>query len=122
MQISVYFFHHKITDKLLHRHTVRVIGVYFRRTELYLGLALEYRVLERYGYSRHKSHTYIGIFHIFTVKVSDTLTEILAESTLVRTALYRMLSIYKRIVLLAVLIGMCEYYLYIFALEVYYRV
>ena len=113
MQISVYFTCYEVADKLLYGRAVWVLRIDFCRTELRLGLALEYRVLHRDRYRRYEPHTNIGILHIFTVKLADTFAEIFAKCTLMSPAVYRMLPIYKGVILLAILVCMSESYLYI---------
>ena len=122
MQISVYFTCYEVADKLLYGRAVWVLRIDFSRTEFCFGLALEYRVLHRDRYRRYKSHTNIGILHIFTVKLADTFAEIFAECTLMSPAVYGMLPIYKRIILFAILVCMSKSYLYIVVFEVYDRI
>ena len=84
-------------------------------TKLNLGLALEYWLFYVDSYGSHDTITDIGIFIVLIEEFLYSLCDMLLEGTLMSTALSGMLTIYERMVFLAILISMGESNLYILA-------
>ena len=119
MQIVVHLVLDEVADILVHADAV---GAHGERSELNLGLTLEHRLLNIDGYGSHEAVADVGIFKVFVEKLLYRAGYVLLERALVSTALRGVLSVYERVILLAILVGVCERNLDVFALEVYYRV
>ena len=88
-----------------------------RRAEFYLCLAFKDRLLHIDGNSGHDTRSDVTIL-ILAEKLLDGLGNMLLEGTLVCAALCGVLSVDKRVVLLAILVGMGEGYLDVVTLQV----
>ena len=115
VQEIVHLLFDEITHIFIHRHSVRTHG---QRTEFDLGLTFKHRFLHIDGNGRHDAVSDIPILEVLVIKLLDGLGNMLLESTLMSATLRRMLSVHERIVLLAILIGMREGYLYVLTLHV----
>ena len=93
-------------------------GCHRQRAELDLRLALKHRFLHVQGNSGDDASTDIDILKVFLEKLLDSLCDMLLEGALMGTALRGVLSVDKTVVFLAVLVGMGEGYLDVFALQV----
>ena len=89
--------------------------------EFYLRLALEHRLFNVYGYGCHDAVAYVAIL-VFSEELLYGAGNMLLESALMGTALCCMLTVDKGVVLLTVLVGVGEGYLYVFALKVNDRI
>ena len=97
------------------------IGGHRKRTEFDLGLTLEHRLLNIDGNGCHDTCTDIAIL-IFAVELLNGTGNMLFKRTLVSTTLSGVLAINKRVVLLAILIGMGKSYLDVVALKMHNRI
>ena len=105
----------EIAHILIHRHSV---GAHRQRAQLDLGLALKHRFLHVDGNGRHDAVSDIAVFEVLVVELLDGLGNVLLERALMGAALRGVLSVYERIVLLAILVGMGKGYLDVLALHV----
>ena len=92
-------------------------GGHRERAKLDLGLALEHRLLDIQRDGCHDTCTDVAILEVLLEELLDGLGNMFLESTLVGSALRGVLTIDKRIVLLAILIGMGEGNLDILSLQ-----
>ena len=116
VQVVVYLFLDKVGHILVDRLASRC---HQRRPQLDLGLAFKHRFLHIDGDSRHQAVADIGIFVALVEKLLDGTGYMLLESALMRASLRGMLSVDETMVLLAILVGMGEGNLDIFALHVH---
>ena len=86
-------------------------------TKLSLCLTFEHRFFYIQSYRGHNTVTDIGIFLVLVIKLLDGTGNMFLQCTLVCTALCGMLTIYERIIFLAVLIGMREGYFNVFSFQ-----
>ena len=77
------------------------------RTQLDLRLTLEDRLLDIDGDSRHHTCSDVAIL-VFAKELLDGLGNMFLESTLMGATLCGVLSVYERVILLAILVGMGE--------------
>ena len=98
--------------------TYTAVGHHRERTKLNLGLALEHRLLHIDGYGSHNAVANVAILEVLVIELLDGLGDMLLEGTLMSTALGGMLTVDKRVILLAILVGMGEGNLDVLALEV----
>ena len=110
MQIIIQFLFQEIADKLCDG---RSIGSHVFRTELGLGLRLEYRFFHLDTDCRYHTVTNIGIFEILGIKLLNRTGSRFSESSQVRSSLRRMLPVHKRIIFLAILVAVRDNHLYI---------
>ena len=115
MQEVVYLKLHKVANILVDALST---GSHLQRAELNLGLTLEHRFLNIYGYGSHKSVANVGELVVLAEELLYGAGYMLLEGTLMSTSLGGMLTIDKRVILLAILVGMGESYLYVLALDV----
>ena len=92
-------------------------GIHRQRAQFYLRLALEHWFFHVDGYSRNNTVSDVTIFNVLAGKFLNSLCYMLLESALMSTSLRGVLTIDKRMILLSILIGMSERYLYILALN-----
>ena len=92
---------------------------HLQRAELNLGLALKHRFFHVDGYGSHKAVAYVGELVVLAEELLYGARYVLLEGALVGAALGGVLSVDKRVILLAILVGMCKGYLYVLALDVY---
>ena len=93
-------------------------GSHLQRAELDLGLALKHGLLHVYGYGSHQTVAYVAKLVVFVEKLLDCSRYVFLEGTLVCASLCGVLSVYERVIFLAILVGVCERYLYVLALGV----
>ena len=116
MQKIVNFLLYEITHKLVHTHTAQLVrvavavlvGRHIGRAEFYLGLTLERRLNDVDGDGCHNAAANVREFKILLIKILYCARKMLTQSTLVRSALRGVLTIDKRIIILAVLVDMGE--------------
>ena len=106
----LFFLFQEIADKLCDG---RSLGSHVFRTELGLGLRLEYRFFHLDTDCRYHTVTNIGIFEILGIKLLNRTGSRLSESSQVCSSLRRMLPVHKRIIFLAILVAMRDNHLYI---------
>ena len=97
------------------------IGGHRERTEFDLGLTLEHRLLNINGNGRNDTCTDVAIL-IFAVELLNGTGDMFLESTLVSTTLSGVLAVNKRVILLAILIGMGKSNLDVVALKMHNRI
>ena len=119
VQIVVHFELHEVAYVLVYAFA---FGCHLQRTELNLGLTLKHRLLNIDGYGCNQTVTNVGELIVLAEKVLDGAGDVLLERALMSSALSGMLSVDKRVIFFAILIGMCEGYLYVFALHVNDRI
>ena len=130
VQIVIDFALDKVTDELVDayaRQRIRITIFIFLwghicRAELNFCLAFESRFNDIYSDGSYNSATNVLRLEIFAVVFLDGAGNVLLECALVSTTLRGVLSVYKRIVFLAVLVGVCECNLDVVALEVDMRI
>ena len=116
MQVVVYFLFDEVAHILVDGNPV---GAHGERTKFYLCLALEHRLFHIHGDGCHQPVANVAIFEVLARKFLDGLGDMLLECALVRAALGGVLTVDERMILLAILVGMGEGYLYVLALHVY---
>ena len=92
---------------------------HLQRAELNLGLALKHRLFHVYGNGSHKAVAYVGELVVLAEELLYGARYVLLEGALVGAALCGVLSVDKRVILLAILVGMRKGYLYVLALDMY---
>ena len=117
VQVVVHLGLHEVAHILVYAHpAARRHG---ERTELYLCLALKHGLLDVDGYGGHEPVAYVGVLEVLAVELLDGAGNVLLERALVGASLRGVLSIDKRVVLLAILVGVGEGNLDVLARQVY---
>ena len=124
MQVVIHFGFYKIAYIFIHRRSgglsfLRDSGPHVVAPKLGFSLTLEHRFFHVDGYSRHQSVTNICEIEILVEELLNSARQMLLQRTLVRTALGRMLTVDKRIILLAILVGMRKGYLNVLTLQMH---
>ena len=119
MQIIVHFLLDEVANVFVYAYTFRT---HSERSELNLCLTFKHRLLNVYGNGGHKTISYITIFKVFAREFLYSACNMFLERALMSTSLGCMLSVNERVIFLTILIGVCECYLDILPLEMYYRV
>ena len=115
VQEVVHFGFYEVAHVFVYAHTTsRGHG---ERTELNLRLTFKHRFLHVDGDGRHETVTNVGVFEVFAEEFLYCLGNMLLERTLVSTALCGVLSVDKRMIFLAILVGMGECNLDVLSLE-----
>ena len=115
MQEVVHLQFDEVAHILIDRNTT---GTHCQRTQFNLRLTLEHWFFDVHRNSRHNTVTDVTILKILVVELFDGLGDVLLEGTLMGTALCRVLTVHKRIIFLAILVGMGESNLDVLALHV----
>ena len=110
----------KVIDELIDGDAAG--GAHVLGTEFDLGLALEDRLFHVDGDRAHHAVADVGELLVLVEKLLDRPSDRFAESRLVRTALDGMLTVDERVILVAVLVGVGEGNLDVFALDMNDRV
>ena len=110
MQVVVHLCLDEITHILIHADTTRT---HCLRTQFDLRLTLEHRFFHIHGNGCYQSVTDIAVFQVLIKILLDGTGDMLLESRLVCSTLCGMLTVYERMVFLAILIGVREGNLYI---------
>ena len=119
VQIVIDLLLDEVADVFIDAHTA--IGGHRERTEFDLGLTLEHGFLDVDGNGGYDTCTNVAVL-VFAVELLDGTGNMLFKRTLVGTTLSGVLTVNKRVILLAILIGMGESYLDIFALKMHNRI
>ena len=124
MQVVVYLGLDEITHKLVDARSGRLVFLRYGRphvvrSEFGLGLAFEHRFFHIESNGRYNPVSDIGEFLILVVEFLDGTSDVFLQGTLMRTPLGGVLTVHKRIVLFAILVGMRESDFNILALQVY---
>ena len=120
MQIIVKLLLDEIAHIFGHRRTV---GAHVARVELRFGLRLKHRLLHFHRHSRLDTAAYIAVFKIgLAQKILYRSRNGLLECREVRTAQRRVLTVDKRIIFLAILIGMGNRHFYVLPLQMNYGI
>ena len=124
VQIVVYLGLDEIAHKLVDARSgwlvfLRHGGPHIVRSKFGLGLAFEHRFFHIESNGRYNPVSDIGEFLILVVEFLDGTGNVFLQGTLMRTALGSVLTVHKRIILFAILVGMRESDFNILALQVY---
>ncbi len=126
VQVVVHLLLDEVAHIFINRGGHGVVGVdrrggrrHGQRAQLDLRLALEHGLLYVQRYGGHDAGAYVAVLEVLLEELLDGLGYVLLEGTLVGAALRGVLSVDEAVVLLAVLVGMGEGYLYVLALQVY---
>ena len=106
---------YEVVDEFIYR---RSAFPHHRASELYLRLRLEDWFYHLYADGRHYAVANVGILKILCKELLDSARKSLAECRLVSSALGGVLTVDKRVELLAILCRVCDYQLYVLVLEV----
>ena len=120
MQVVVELQANKVVDELVDGDAACRAHIF--RAEFDFRLALEHGFFDIDGNSAYYAVADVGEFLILAVELLDRSADSLAEGSLVCTALYGVLTVDERVILLTCLVGVCEGYLYIFAHDVNDRI
>ena len=115
VQIVVYLLFHKVAHIFVDAFAV---GSHLCRAQFNLRLAFEHRFLHVDGNCCHQSVSDVGIL-IFSEELLDGSGNMFLEGTLVSSALRGVLSVHKRVILFAILVGVCKGNLNVFSFHVY---
>ena len=118
VEVVVNLLFYEVADVFVYR---LAFGSHERGAQFYLRLALKNRLLNVDGDSCHEAVSYVAVL-IFAEELLDSAGYVLLEGSLVGTALRGVLAVDERVVLLAVLVGVGESYLDIFAAHMHYGV
>ena len=118
MQIIIHLRLYEVTYVFVYRNAV---WRHCERAQLNLCLRLEYWLLYVYGDGSNESIAYVAVF-IFAEVFLHRSCQMFLEGALVGSALRSVLTIYERIILLAILVSVSEGYLYVLPLHVDYRI
>ena len=119
MQVVVYFTLQEVAHILVNRFST---WSHLCAAKFYLCLAFKDRFLNIDGYGCHYAVPDVGIFIAFVEELLYGLSDMLLECALMRSTLRGMLSIDKRVVFFAILVGMCKGYLDVFSYNMNYRI
>jgi len=109
----------EVAHKLGHRGPV---GTYVTRAQLHLGLRLEYRLLHAYGDGGDHTVADVAVLEVAPEVLLERAAHRLLEGCQVCAPLGGMLTVDKRVVLLAILVGVSNRHLDVIALEMDYRI
>ena len=115
MQIVIEFLLYKIAHKLCHR---RSIGTHVARTEFGFSLRFKHRFFNLNRNRCNHSITNVGIFKIAIEVFFNCTRHHLFKRSEVSTSLSCVLTIHKRVIFLAILIGVSDYHLNILTRKV----
>ena len=126
VQVVVYLFLDEVADKLVDAHAAQrerlavfvLVGRHGERTEFDFRLRLEHWLNHTHGDGRHQSVAHVLHVVVLAEILLDGARDVLFEGTLVRTALRGVLSVDERVVFLAILPGVGEGDVDVFAFEV----
>ena len=118
MQIVVNLLFYEVTNIFVY---TLAIWCHVCRTKLYLRLTLEDRFLDVDGYGSNDTITDIAIL-IFSEELLYGACYVLLKSALMGTSLCSVLTIYKGVILLTILVGMCEGNFYVFTFKMNDRI
>ena len=111
---------YEVTYVFVYAHAA--VGCHGERAEFYFRLTFKHWLLNVYGNGRHKAVAYVAVFEVLVEEFLYRLGYVLFECALVRTALSGVLTIDKRMVLLAILVGVSESNFDVFAFQVDYGI
>ena len=120
VQVVVELQANKVVDELVDGDAACRAHIF--RAEFDFRLALEHGFFDIDGNSAYYAVADVGEFLILAVELLDRSADSLAEGSLVCTALYGVLTVDERVILLTCLVGVCEGDLYIFAYDVNDRI
>ena len=105
----------KVADEFVYADaTFRSCG---ERTQFYLRLAFKHRFLDIDADGSYDTISDVTVFKVFARVILDNLGNVLLEHRLMSTTQSSVLTIDEGIILLAILLGMREGYLYVLSLE-----
>ena len=119
VQEVVEFFFDEVVDEFVDR---RAVLIHQRASEFYFGLRFENRFHHFKANGSHHTRANVAIFEVFIEKLLDGAAHSFAESRLVSAALSGVLTVDKRIVFLAILVGVSDNHLYLVVLKMDRRV
>ena len=100
----------------------RTFGTHVTAAELSLGLRFEHWLLHLDAHGCNHAVADVGVFEILSEILLDGSRHRLLESCKMRAALSGVLAVDKRVILLAILVGVSDGNLYILSLEMDYRI
>ena len=115
VQIVVYLALNEVAHVLVNAFSART---HRQRTQFNLRLTFEHGLLYVDGNGSHQSVTYVYVLVVLREKVLNGFGDVFFKCALVRAALRGMLSVYKGVILLAVLVGVGKGNLDVLALYV----
>ena len=126
VEVVVHLFLDEVADKLVDAHAAQrerlavfvLVGRHGERTEFDFRLRFEHRLNHTHSDGRHQSVAHVLHVVVLAEILLDGARDVLFEGTLVRSALRGVLSIDKRVVFLAILPGVGEGDVDVFAFEV----
>ena len=115
VQIVIDLFFDKVAHIFINAFTA---GTHCQRTEFDFCLTFKHRLFHVNGNGCHNTIADIRVFVIFAEKLFYRFGDMLFKGTLMRSSLCCMLSVHKRVILFAILIGMSKRNFDVFSLHV----
>ncbi len=119
VQIVVELFLEEVADEFGHCHAA---GTHLARAQLGFCLRFKHRLLNLHRHCGNHAVAYVGVFKVAAEKFFDSARHRLLEGCKVRAPLGGVLPVDEGVVLLAVLVGVGECYLYVVSPQVYHRI